>query len=403
MIGFNLNDFIANNVTKRSKSFFANDIEKHRDTLSERIESKSVLVIGGAGTIGSSFIKAILPFHPGKLVVVDYNENGLTELTRDLRSDFNELIPEDYITYPFDFGGDIFSKMYKKNHFDIVASFAAHKHVRSEKDHLAIEAMILNNVFNTKALLEQSLDDKPEHIFAVSTDKAANPVNVMGASKKMMENVLMSYADELKISTARFANVAFSNGSLPFGFIQRIFKRQPLSAPSDVKRYFVSPIESGQLCMLACVLGETKDIFFPKLKEDQMLTFSRIAEDLLRDIGLEPDYCCNEQEARDKAKNWTPDNKKYPVYFFETDTSGEKSYEEFFTNEDTVNNDLFEALGVIKNTKKIERKDIESILSDFIEMFNNESVDKATIVKLLSKYISDFKHIETGKGLDQKM
>lgn len=403
MIEFNLDNFIANNITKRTESLFAKDIKNNHDLLIQKIEGKSVLVIGGAGTIGSSFIKAILPFKPSKLVVVDYNENGLTELTRDLRSEYNDLIPEEYITYPFDFGGSIFSKMYKNSTFDIVASFAAHKHVRSEKDHLAIEAMILNNVFNTKSLLELALKNKPEHIFAVSTDKAANPVNVMGASKKMMENVLMSYADELKISTARFANVAFSNGSLPFGFIQRIMKRQPLSAPSDVKRYFVSPIESGQLCMLACVLGQTKDIFFPKLNQNQMLTFSKIAEDLLSDLGLEPDYCDTDEEAREKAKLWNPKNKKYPVYFFKTDTSGEKSFEEFFTNKDKVESNLFEALGVIKNTNIIEKQDIDFILNDFLKIFKTENINKASIVNLLSKYLSDFKHIETGKSLDQKM
>ena len=196
--------------------------------------------------------------------MVDYSENGLTELTRDLRSAYNEFIPKHYITYPFDFGSDIFARMYRNNSFDIVACFAAHKHVRSEKDHLAIEAMIKNNVFNTKAILDLAMENPPKHFFSVSTDKAANPVNVMGASKKLMEKVLMAYTNDLKISTARFANVAFSNGSLLFGFIQRILKRQPLSSPNDVKRYFVSPIESGQLCMLACVLGDSKNIFFPK-------------------------------------------------------------------------------------------------------------------------------------------
>jgi len=403
MIEFNLNSFIKKYVTQRDKSLFENDIIKNKKELESRINGKSVLVIGGAGTIGSSFIKAILPFRPGKLVVVDYNENGLTELTRDLRSEYNELMPTEYVTYPFDFGGSIFSKMYKDNYFDIVASFAAHKHVRSEKDHLAIEAMIFNNVFNTRALLEQSLLNKPEHIFAVSTDKAANPVNVMGASKKMMENVLMAYADDLKISTARFANVAFSNGSLPFGFIQRIMKRQPLSAPNDVKRYFVSPLESGQLCMLACILGESKDIFFPKLIQDQMLTFSKIAEDLLSEFGLEPDYCSSEEEARNKANNWNPNMNKYPVYFFKTDTSGEKSFEEFYTESDIVKTDVFEELGVIKNKSVVEIDEINTTLDEFVNMFKKLNVDKKSIVELMTKYISDFKHIETGKSLDQKM
>jgi FlaA1/EpsC-like NDP-sugar epimerase len=304
-------------------------LDNNQKELFEKINKKSVLVIGGAGTIGSSFIKAILPFQPGKLTVVDYSENGLTELTRDLRSSYNTYIPKNYITYPFDFGSEIFEKLYKSSQFNIVACFAAHKHVRSEKDHLAIEAMIRNNVFNTQKLLELAIKTPPEHFFSVSTDKAANPVNVMGASKKLMERVLMSYTHDLKITTARFANVAFSNGSLLFGFNHRIAKRQPLSAPSDVKRYFVSPIESGELCMLACLLGENRDIFFPKLGEHQMMTFSDIAEKYLYEIGLEPDYSESEEEARKKSLKWTPENKKYPVYFFKTDTSGEKQYEEF--------------------------------------------------------------------------
>ncbi|MEE9440051.1 MAG: polysaccharide biosynthesis protein [Saprospiraceae bacterium] len=403
MLSFNIDKFIKSKVTHRSESFFKDDIENNRKQLTAQIQGKAILVIGGAGTIGSSFIKAILPFKPGKLTVVDYSENGLTELTRDLRSGYNDLIPEEYITYPFDFGGDIFSRMFRASNFDIVACFAAHKHVRSEKDHLAIEAMVNNNVFNTKKLLELAKENKPSHFFSVSTDKAANPVNVMGASKKLMEKVLMSYTDDLKISTARFANVAFSNGSLPFGFIQRMMKRQPLSAPNDVRRYFVSPIESGELCMLACVLGESKDIFFPKLREDQMLTFSKIAEDFLVELGYEADYCTTEQEAREKSALWTPDNKKYPVYFFKTDTSGEKSYEEFFDKNDNVDMNSFSALGVVKNDSVPSHLEINSILAEFTEMFKKDSVNKAAIVDLISKHLTDFSHIETGIGLDQKM
>jgi len=403
MLFFNQDEFIKKYITKRQESFFVKDIEANREELSAKITGKSVLVIGGAGTIGSSFIKAILPFRPKKLTVVDYSENGLTELTRDLRSAYNEFIPQHYITYPFDFGSDIFAKMYRTNQFDIVACFAAHKHVRSEKDHLAIEAMVKNNVFNTKAILDLAMENPPEHFFSVSTDKAANPVNVMGASKKLMEKVLMAYSNELKISTARFANVAFSNGSLLFGFIQRILKRQPLSSPNDVKRYFVSPIESGQLCMLACVLGKTKNIFFPKLDESQMMTFSTIAEHFLREIGMEPDYCESDEEARTKAANWKYGMKKYPVYFFKTDTSGEKSFEEFFTKEDQVNMNRFEALGVIENDSVPNIESVNSILQEFEKMFKDADVNKASIVSLLSTHLSDFHHIETGKSLDQKM
>jgi FlaA1/EpsC-like NDP-sugar epimerase len=397
------NQFISKHITRRDQSLFFDDIENNYQVLVSRIKGKSVLVIGGAGTIGSSFIKAILSFRPERLTIVDYSENGLTELTRDLRSSYNEFIPKNYITYPFDFGSSVFEKLFRDSTFDIIACFAAHKHVRSEKDHLAIEAMVRNNVFNTKKLLDLAISKPPEHFFCVSTDKAANPVNVMGASKKLMEKVLMAYSDEINISTARFANVAFSNGSLLFGFNERIMKRQPLSSPSDVKRYFVSPEESGQLCMLACLLGESKDIFFPKLKASQMMTFSNIAEKYLENLGLQPDYCASEQEARDKAAKWKPENKEYPVYFFQTDTSGEKSFEEFFTSEDHVQMNRFNALGVIKNSVSHSKKDIQDILKEFDTLFENEKIQKTDIIDLLNKYLPDFDHIETGKSLDQKM
>jgi len=402
MLNFKIDEIIKKHITKRPTSYFLSDIETNRSKLISEIKGKKILVIGGAGTIGSSFVKAILPFEPSSVVVVDYSENGLTELTRDLRSQ-DVYMPAEYITYPFDFGGEVFAKMFRKRDFDIVACFAAHKHVRSEKDHLAIEAMINNNVFNTKRLIALALESKPKHFFSVSTDKAANPVNVMGGSKKLMEKVLMSYSDEIKICTARFANVAFSNGSLLAGFIERMMKRQPLSSPNDVKRYFLSPKESGQLCMLACLLGESSDIFFPKLDESQMMTFSTIAEKFLEELGLEAEKCATEQEAKLKAQSWSSTDKTYPVYFFKTDTSGEKSFEEFYTKSDEVDMDTFDALGVIKNSVIPLKSDIDQTLRDFRKLFDAEDVNKAKIVSLISKYLPDFSHIETGKSLDQKM
>lgn len=396
-----IEQFIKNKITRREQSFFSRDIEDNKDKLSKEIKGSKVLVIGGAGTIGSSFIKAILPFEPASLVVVDYSENGLTELTRDLRSQ-NIFVPLEYITYPFDFGSKVFEKMFKVRKFDIVACFAAHKHVRSEKDHLAIEAMITNNVFNTMKLIELAKSQKPAHFFSVSTDKAANPVNVMGASKKLMEKVLMAYSDELKVTTARFANVAFSNGSLPSGFMDRIMKKQPLSAPNDVERYFVSPEESGQLCMLACLLGKSGEVFFPKLEKGQMMTFSTIAEELLREMGLQPEYCNSEQEAKDKALNGSHNN-TYPVYFFKSDTSGEKSFEEFFTESDETDLISFQALGIVKNAEKPNKQSIAELIRKLNDLFNQDDLEKSAIVSILSEYISDFHHIETGKNLDQKM
>ncbi len=398
----NVPKFIDTHITKRSESLFSKDIESNKQELSKEIKGKSVLVIGGAGTIGSSYIKAILPFLPGKLTVVDYSENGLTEVTRDLRSSDEIPMPQEYITYPFDFGGDIFAKLLQSKHFDIIACFAAHKHVRSEKDHLAIEAMVNNNVFNTARLLDLINESKPNHFFSVSTDKAANPVSVMGASKKLMEKVLMAYSKNIKITTARFANVAFSNGSLLDGFIYRMMKRQPLSSPSDVRRYFVSPLESGQLCMLASILGDSGDIFFPTLKENQMMTFSSIAEQFLQELGMECQYCSSEKEAKEMASNWTIENKKYPVYFFGSDTSGEKMYEEFYESGDIVDTDSFSQLNVIKNADKPSLEAIGSLLNEFKDLFSKE-ISKSDIIELLNRHIPDFSHIETGKSLDQKM
>ena len=401
---FNLYEFIGE-ITGRKKSYFLKDIQKNKKKLSDRIDGKSVLVIGGAGTIGASFVKAILHFKPAKVYVVDINENGLTELVRDVRSSMDLNIPKDFITYPINFGDKVFRKIFaSEGPFDIVANFAAHKHVRSEKDHFSIEAMIENNVLKAKYLLDLLVEFPPQHFFCVSTDKAANPVNVMGASKKLMEDVIMAYSSKLKISTARFANVAFSNGSLPFGFIERLMKKQPLSSPSDVKRFFVSPEESGQLCMLACILGESGDIFFPKLDpEKDLKPFTLIADGLLKKLGYEPDYCVSEQEARDKAQLLKKSSKKYPVYYFSSDTSGEKPYEEFFTDKETLDLKKYQALGVVKNTPKKKMKEIDTIFARFDALFNDENLDKQKVVQLLGEFVGNFEHIETGKSLDQKM
>ncbi|MBP7509539.1 MAG: polysaccharide biosynthesis protein [Prolixibacteraceae bacterium] len=414
---FNLEQFIKDHVTKREESLLKPDFGKYDAELNKRINGKKVLVIGGAGTIGSSYIKAILKFKIAKLVVVDINENGLTELVRDLRSSTSYNIPDEFITYPVNFGDRVFEKIFRHHGpFEIVANFAAHKHVRSEKDIFSIEAMIENNVLKARKLLDLLVNYPPEHFFCVSTDKAANPVNIMGASKKLMEETIMSYSDRLPIKTARFANVAFSNGSLPLGFLDRMQKNQPWSCPLNIRRFFVSPQESGELCLMASIMGESGDIFFPKLDEERdMIPFDRIALDLLKYLGMEADVCETEEEAKDKANRLprfarndgaiggNDDTVKYPVYFFSSDTSGEKPYEEFFTEKEDLDNDSFINLGVIKNSVKRNSKEIDEIFTKLHNLFESDNVSKGAIVEILKTYLPDFKHIETGKGLDSKM
>lgn len=399
-----INQFIKKHVIKRPESIFVNDLKKFDSVLSKRISKKSVLVIGGAGTIGSNYIKALLKFKIKKLVVVDINENGLTELVRDLRSSEIYNVPNNFITYPIDFGSIVFEKVFKAHGpFEIVSNFAAHKHVRSEKDIFSIEAMIRNNVIKARKLLDLLIDFPPEHFFCVSTDKAANPVNLMGASKKLMEELIMSYSNKIQIKTARFANVAFSNGSLLMGFLDRFSKNQPWSCPLGIKRFFVSPEESGQLCLIACIMGKSGDIFYPKLMKNDMISFDSIALELLKFLNLEPQICKSENEARNKGKFINHNSKDYPIYFFDSDTSGEKTFEEFYTDDEILDTHSFEKLGVIKNSSNLNFTEIDSMFMEIENIFSNNNLKKSELVNIIKKYLPNFDHIETGKNLDQKM
>ncbi len=401
---FDLDRFIGKYVTKRSKSMFLEDIENNRAELTEKIKGKKILVIGGAGSIGSSFIKALLPFQPASLVVVDINENALAELTRDLRSTKGMYIPEDYIPYPMDFASPVFEKMFRKRKgFDIVGNFSAHKHVRSEKDIYSIEALLQNNVLHAKLLLDLLSEFPPEEYFCVSTDKAANPVNIMGASKRIMEDVIFTYSDKFPVKTARFANVAFSNGSLPAGFLARLQKLQPLSAPSDVRRYFVSPEESGQICMLACMLGNNREIFFPRLEEAQMMTFDQIATNLLEEHGYEVLECESDAEAIDRAESLKEGSSQYPVHYSRSDTSGEKEYEEFYTEKENVDFFRLKALGVITGKTIPDKEKVSVLFKELNASFEKKETTKEEVVSILKAYLPNFEHIETGKSLDSKM
>lgn len=361
---------------------------------------ESVLVIGGAGTIGSNYIKQLFEFNPSKIIVVDINENGLTELTRDLRSSNHLDYNPEYITYPVNLLSETFDKIFWSDDYDLIANFSAHKHVRSEKDKISIEALIKNNVYGAIKLLELCSKRPPKYFFSVSTDKAANPVNIMGASKSIMEKLILSKQNEFRVSTARFANVAFSNGSLLDGFQHRLHKKQPLSCPSDIKRFFVTPKQSGEICLLATFLGKSGNIFFPKLDfHNDQIYFKDIALDFLKENGYVPVLVDSEKEAKQFDIDGNPG--QYPIYFFKTDTSGEKTYEEFFTEEEDYDTDQYDSLGYIKTTK--ESISFEGVKKDFDQVFDNPESTKADLVSVIKKYVPGFKHIETGKHLDQKM
>lgn len=400
---FNLEQFIKDKVILRQKSMFLEDITANHSALCEKICGKSVLVIGGAGSIGSSFIKSILKFRPSSLVVADISENSLAELTRDIRASKGLYVPEDYLPYPIDFASSVFRKILEtRKGFDIVANFSAHKHVRSEKDIYSIEALIRNNVLNAKILMNLLEIYPPEEYFCVSTDKAANPVSIMGASKRIMEDIIFSYSDKFPVKTARFANVAFSNGSLPAGFLFRIQKQQPLSAPYDVLRYFVSPEESGQICMLACMLGENREIFFPKLEEAQMMSFDKIASELLKAHGYEIIECSSDEEAISRAEDLREGSKLYPVRYTLSDTSGEKPFEEFVTDSEISDMNRFLSLGVITGKNIPDKERVNALCNELEAAFENEA-SKEKIITIINDYLPNFKHIETGRNLDSKM
>lgn len=401
---FNLDKFIADSVTHRPVSMFDTDIQANAETLTREIEGKSVCVIGGAGSIGSSFIKAILRFKPGKVVVVDLNENGLAELVRDVRSTNGLYVPEEFRCYTLNFADPIFERIFREEKgFDIVSNFSAHKHVRSEKDRYSVQALIENNDIKAKRLMDLLTLYPPKHFFCVSTDKAANPVNIMGASKRIMEDLVMAYNKCFKVTTARFANVAFSNGSLPDGWIHRLQKKQPLTAPIDVKRYFVSPEEAGQICMLACILGKGGEVFFPKLGVDQMLTFSSICDDFVKAEGFIKKECGSDAEAKIFASEMSYENPDYPVVYFKSDTTGEKAYEEFYVPGEKIDMKRFLALGVVKQTFRHEMSEVVLFFDKLEGIFAKDDFTKAQVVEAIKDFIPNFEHEEKGKNLDQKM
>lgn len=387
----------------RNSELFEKDILKYENELSEIIKNSSFLVLGGAGSIGQAVVKEIFKRCPKRLHVVDISENNLVELVRDIRSSLG-YIEGEFKTFAIDIGSDIYDTFIKNDGlYDYVLNLSALKHVRSEKDPFTLMRMIDVNIFYTDKTLAQSIEKGVKKYFCVSTDKAANPVNMMGASKRIMEFFLMRRSLQIPVSTARFANVAFSDGSLLFGFNRRIEKRQPISAPNDVKRYFITPKESGELCLMSCILGENRDIFFPKLSERlHLITFAEIAIKYLNELGYEPYICQSEDEARELVKT-LPEKKKWPCYFFESDTTGEKDFEEFFTEKENLDMNRFESIGVIKNDAIYDEDKLNLFVKEIEELRKRGYWEKSEIVDLFNFMIPEFKHKETGKYLDQRM
>jgi FlaA1/EpsC-like NDP-sugar epimerase len=391
----------------RTAPLFEKDIAVNEVYLSETIHNSRFLVIGGAGTIGSAICRELFARNPKVLHVIDISENNMVELVRDIRSSVGYGDGE-FATFALDCGSDIFRAFINEQKKrigadDYVFNTSALKHVRSEKDPYTLMRMIDTNIFNTDSTMLIAKDCGAKKYFCVSTDKAANPVNIMGASKRIMEDLVMAYNKYFKVTTARFANVAFSNGSLPDGWIHRLQKKQPLVAPSDVKRYFVSPEESGQICMLACILGNGGEVFFPKLGEDQMLTFSAICDEFVKAEGFEKKQCANDAEAVAFAANMGYESETYPVVYFGSDTTGEKSYEEFYVPGEKIDMQRFQALGVVEQTTRHEMAEVNGFFDKLEGIFAKEDFTKAQVVDAIKEFIPNFEHEEKGKNLDQKM
>jgi len=387
----------------RKSLLFTKDVENLEDELSDIISSNRFLIIGGAGSIGQAVSKEIFKRNPNILHVVDINENNLVELVRDLRSTIG-YIDGEFKTYAIDCGSREFVNLINDNEtYDYVFNLSALKHVRSEKDPYTLMRMIEVNILNTIKTVRMARDSGVKKYFCVSTDKAANPVNMMGASKRIMEMFLMRESESISISMARFANVAFSDGSLLHSFNQRFAKRQPIAAPSDIKRYFITPQESGELCMLSGLLGNNRDIFFPKMNKNlDLKTFSSIAESYILEMGYTPVHCASEQEARDSAHDLI-NKKQWPCYFFNSDTTGEKDFEEFYTDLEELDMNSFNGIGIIKNHGKYNNENLDIFLNRIDKIKKLDSWNKKEIIDTFLNMLPEFSHKETGKYLDDKM
>jgi FlaA1/EpsC-like NDP-sugar epimerase len=391
------------NLIGREEPLFDLDIMNNANEINRIVESSTFLVIGGAGSIGQAVVKEIFKRNPLKLHVVDISENNMVELVRDMRSSYG-YIDGDFRTFSLDIGSIEYDAFIKSDgNYDYVLNLSALKHVRSEKDPFTLMRMIDVNIINTIKTIRQSIDNGTKKYFCVSTDKAANPVNMMGASKRIMELFLMRESKKIPISTARFANVAFSDGSLLHGFNQRIQKKQPIVAPNDIKRYFVTAKESGELCLMSCLFGENRDIFFPKLSENlHLITFADIAQKYLSNLGYQPFECKNEEEAR-KLMITLPIENKWPCFFSNSDTTGEKDFEEFYVDGEKLDLNRFLNLGIVKSKLRFDDSKLDLFTQNINSIKYKLDWNKNDILNEFIRILPGFDHKETGKYLDSKM
>lgn len=390
-------------IIGREKTLFNEDILSSREFLESEIGNSSFLILGAAGSIGRSVVREIISRSPKLMHVVDISENNLVELVRDLRSSDLEIKGE-FKTFCLDISSKEYDAFIKHGpSYDYVLNFSAMKHVRSEKDPYSLMRMIEVNILNTKKTLEQSIEQGAKKYFCVSTDKAASPVNMMGGSKLIMEHFLSLYSPSIPISTARFANVAFSDGSLLYGFEKRMQKKQPLVAPKDVLRYFVSHKEAGELCLLSALEGNPGEIYFPKLyPETDLVSFTELAERYLQSNGFRPRLYETEAEAKAACQTIIP-KFEWPCLFSESDTTGEKSFEEFFAEGEVVDFERYSGIGVIASLSEADREKLDNFVSSIEHMRESGEIEKQRIVELFFSIIPNFNYTDKGKYLDEKM
>lgn len=414
MRDWRLNDVMDGKLVGRAQSFLHDDLTGFEPALAEVIAGSRILFIGAAGSIGLNTLKTVARFRPAALHVIDHNENGLAEIVRSLRSSAVPFEVDDFLLLPFDYGARPFAQWIKTQTagYDYILNFAALKHVRSEKDPYSILAMLETNVLKLQGLSEQfSGDGRVKRAFCVSTDKAANPSSMMGATKRLMEHALFGqarkWADTTQITSARFANVAMSNGSLLQSWRYRVEQGQPMACPQDCKRYFVTLSEAGHLCTLGALLGEADSILVPKLNpEDHLVTLQSVAETYLDSIGYAPHYTTDEDEARQSVEALRA-QRKWPVLMTPLDTAGEKPYEEFVARNETVLATDFASLDRVPYVPPADPAAFDRFMVTVDGMLNGaaNSITLDTIKDAICTVEEAFRasHVVSGKSLDQRV